>query len=170
MIQDLVIKLDENKQPLGDEVQSPPMLYVNMKAITPNAVLSDDKAIPEEVEQYGYGVFEWAWKPELPYTQTAEAIGVTRHEDGVFRPTFLVKNATPEEIETRSIQKAEEVRYTRNLELQRSDITQLPQATEEMKAHAAEWEAYRQALRDIPQQEGFPFNVQFPNKPHRLPI
>lgn len=28
-----------------------------------------------------------------------------------------------------------------------------------------EWGAYRQALRDIPQQEGFPFNIEFPIDP-----
>jgi len=27
------------------------------------------------------------------------------------------------------------------------------------------WSVYRQALRDIPTQEGFPFNVTFPDKP-----
>ncbi len=27
------------------------------------------------------------------------------------------------------------------------------------------WATYRQALRDVPQQEGFPFNVTFPDKP-----
>lgn len=27
------------------------------------------------------------------------------------------------------------------------------------------WATYRQALRDLPQQEGFPFNVKFPEKP-----
>lgn len=27
------------------------------------------------------------------------------------------------------------------------------------------WSAYRQALRDIPTQEGFPFHVTFPDKP-----
>lgn len=29
------------------------------------------------------------------------------------------------------------------------------------------WAAYRQALRDLPQQEGFPFDVQFPAAPER---
>lgn len=28
-----------------------------------------------------------------------------------------------------------------------------------------EWAKYRQALRDVPQQEGFPYNVEFPEKP-----
>lgn len=27
------------------------------------------------------------------------------------------------------------------------------------------WAKYRQALRDLPQQEGFPFNVEFPKSP-----
>ena len=30
------------------------------------------------------------------------------------------------------------------------------------------WATYRQALRDLPQQEGFPFNVTFPEKPQTL--
>ena len=28
-----------------------------------------------------------------------------------------------------------------------------------------DWSKYRQALRDLPQQEGFPFNVEFPKSP-----
>ena len=30
---------------------------------------------------------------------------------------------------------------------------------------AGEWATYRQALRDIPEQEGFPFNTVFPESP-----
>ena len=33
------------------------------------------------------------------------------------------------------------------------------------KIFSGEWAVYRQALRDIPQQEGFPFNVTFPVVP-----
>ena len=28
-----------------------------------------------------------------------------------------------------------------------------------------EWAEYRQALRDVPEQEGFPFNVTWPQEP-----
>jgi hypothetical protein len=165
MLQDLVIKLDENKQPLGNEVQSPPLLYANIKAITPNATLSDERAIPAEVEQHGYGVFEWAWAPEVAHTQTVESVGVTRHNDGIYRPTFNVRSATADEITERALQASAEVRSMRNRRLTNSDITQLPQATEQMKAKVVEWEEYRQALRDITAQEGFPFDVQWPTKP-----
>jgi hypothetical protein len=136
-----------------------------MQAITPNAVLSDERAIPEEVEQHGYGVFEWAWAPEVLPTQTAESVGVTRHSDGIFRPTFNVRAATQAELDAKYAQVAAEVRGRRNFKLKNSDITQLPQATEQMKAKSTEWQAYRQALRDISAQEGFPFDVQWPAKP-----
>ena len=32
---------------------------------------------------------------------------------------------------------------------------------------AGEWATYRQALRDISEQEGFPFNVAWPNSPDK---
>ena len=35
------------------------------------------------------------------------------------------------------------------------------------KIFSGEWAAYRQALRDIPQQDGFPFNITFPVAPDK---
>ena len=32
---------------------------------------------------------------------------------------------------------------------------------------SSSWAAYRQALRDLPQQEGFPFNITFPVAPDK---
>ena len=48
--------------------------------------------------------------------------------------------------------------------LQVSDWTQMPdsQLSAEKKA---EWASYRQALRDVPQQAGFPNNITWPTKP-----
>jgi len=57
---------------------------------------------------------------------------------------------------------AEKVRMQRNALLAETDWTQagdVPQATKDA------WASYRQALRDIPQQAGFPINVTFPTKP-----
>lgn len=54
------------------------------------------------------------------------------------------------------------IRQQRNALLASSDWTQaadVPQATKDL------WAAYRQALRDIPQQQGFPANVIWPQKP-----
>ena len=54
-----------------------------------------------------------------------------------------------------------QVRTDRNLLLAQSDWTQLGDAGVDKAA----WSEYRQALRDIPQQAGFPHEVDWPAKP-----
>lgn len=54
-----------------------------------------------------------------------------------------------------------EIRDQRNLLLAQSDWTQASDAPVDQAA----WRTYRQALRDIPSQEGFPTNVVWPTKP-----
>lgn len=54
-----------------------------------------------------------------------------------------------------------QVRSQRDFLLASSDWTQLADAP----VDAAAWAAYRQALRDIPQQAGFPDSVTWPNAP-----
>ena len=56
---------------------------------------------------------------------------------------------------------AAEVRAERNVKLTNSDWTQIIDAT----ANKAAWATYRQALRDIPTQIGFPDNVIWPTQP-----
>lgn len=57
--------------------------------------------------------------------------------------------------------KAQEVRGERNLLLMVSDWTQVADAP----VDKAEWATYRQELRDITAQEGFPDNVVWPTEP-----
>lgn len=54
------------------------------------------------------------------------------------------------------------IRDQRNNLLKESDWTQLPDIPESIKNS---WSNYRQQLRDIPQQPGFPQNVVWPEKP-----
>lgn len=58
-------------------------------------------------------------------------------------------------------QKAKEIRVQRNQLLVESDWTQVSDAPVDKQA----WATYRQELRDITTQEGFPFEVIFPVKP-----
>lgn len=53
------------------------------------------------------------------------------------------------------------VKTDRNLRLQASDWTQVADAP----VNKAAWVVYRQDLRDLPSQEGFPWNVTWPTKP-----
>ena len=59
---------------------------------------------------------------------------------------------------------AKEERKYRNGLLTDSDWTQLADAPI-TKAKIKEWATYRQALRDITKQPGFPFTVVYPTEP-----
>jgi len=59
-------------------------------------------------------------------------------------------------------QLAASVRGQRDRLLERTDWTQ---AVDIAKATQDKWAPYRQALRDVPQQAGFPFNVVWPQTP-----
>lgn len=58
-------------------------------------------------------------------------------------------------------EQATAVRATRTQKLSECDWTQLADAP----VDKAVWATYRQALRDVPTQAGFPWTVQWPDKP-----
>lgn len=58
-------------------------------------------------------------------------------------------------------------RQGRNIKLQETDWTQLPDVPE---ATQNAYTAYRQALRDVPAQEGFPNDIVWPVAPGRKRI
>jgi len=72
-----------------------------------------------------------------------------------------VTDSSAEEIAERTEAKAAEVRADRNQRLAACDWTQLPDSPADHEA----WAAYRQALRDIPEQEGFPWGINWPEEP-----
>jgi hypothetical protein len=61
-------------------------------------------------------------------------------------------------------QAASAIRAERNIKLSECDWTQLNDTPLDNTAKVA-WTTYRQALRDIPSQSGFPHNVVWPVKP-----
>ena len=54
-----------------------------------------------------------------------------------------------------------DIRNQRDLLLAESDWTQVPDAPVDQQT----WAEYRQALRDVPQQSGFPTDINWPTKP-----
>jgi hypothetical protein len=162
----LVIKLtsgDGNGVPVG-LVEFPPMLYTNLKELYPTVNFSE-KATPSETEPYWYGVFEWAYSPiDLPYNKSFDEAGLTKDADGIWKPTFIVRDATQEELKIRIDNQSEGQRFLRNKKLLLSDFFDLSDSPlSETKKE--EYKVYRQALRDITSQEGFPFNIQWPELP-----
>lgn len=84
-------------------------------------------------------------------------------EDGVIR------DATPEELaqaeKDRLESKKREIDELRNRRDQLLAATDWTQAKDIPDAVSSKYAAYRQALRDVPQQSGFPENIVWPVKP-----
>jgi hypothetical protein len=78
--------------------------------------------------------------------------------------TKIWRAYTAEEQAEIDTQKAPQVRRERNTKLTECDWTQLNDTPLD-NAAKIQWTAYRQALRDVPSQAGFPHNVVWPTKP-----
>lgn len=68
------------------------------------------------------------------------------------------------EYKNESAKLAEIIRQRRNQLLEKSDWTQLSDSPLTKDKKTA-WKTYRQALRDITKQDGFPLNIVFPQMP-----
>lgn len=75
--------------------------------------------------------------------------------------TWVIVDASPEEIQERTLKESEGLRLKRDNLLSECDWTQLPDS----QVDKAAWATYRQALRDVPQQPEFPWKVIWPTKP-----
>jgi len=114
------------------------------------------------------GITEWVLRGE----PTTEA----EFKEMFFKVTGADANGTAIEIKDHGIawatvaakrdeliaaQPMKELRAERNRKLAETDWTQTADAPVDQVA----WQDYRQALRDIPQQAGFPTDITWPTKP-----
>ena len=81
--------------------------------------------------------------------------------DGAWVILWDVVQKTAEELAEDDERQAESVRDSRNRMLAETDWTQL----EDAPIDRTVWATYRQALRDVPEQNEFPWEVTWPTKP-----
>ena len=106
------------------------------------------------------------------YSQFAglELVGSVWFTKYILGPVFVdnkEKTAAQQEAEYKAIkdsEKAEIIREERNRLLLACDWTQLMDSPLAQDKRLA-WESYRTALRNVPAQTGFPWNVTWPTKP-----
>ena len=82
----------------------------------------------------------------------------------ILGPVFTGDTAAADEAEYKARRDAEQaanVRNSRTEKLKDSDWTQIADST----ADKAVWATYRQALRDVPTQAGFPWTITWPESP-----
>lgn len=91
-----------------------------------------------------------------PVQQSAPTLVNGRWELG-----YTITEIDAGELQQRCDARAADARAERAAKLAASDWTQVADAP----VNKAAWAAYRQALRDITSQPGFPFNVSWPQEP-----
>jgi hypothetical protein len=91
----------------------------------------------------------------------------TRHEQPVYLNNqwvlgYDIIEYSDEEKNLKLFEFTQNIRERRNKLLAESDWTQLKDVQEPV---SSKWQIYRQGLRDLPSQDGFPFNITWPLKP-----
>jgi hypothetical protein len=116
----------------------------------------------DTVESLGYGIYDFSNTPDTGRYEKTVEVAPVRNEYGIWRQTFAVVPMTDQEKSTVDINIATLIRNQRNARLTACDWTQVADAPVDKAA----WAAYRQALRDLPDQPEFPLNIMWPEAPH----
>jgi len=98
------------------------------------------------------------------HEKCAELLPVFNEVDNRWVQSWAVSNLTAEELEQKDLAISTEVRSQRNALLAGCDWVVL-KATEEGSSVSSQWIAYRQGLRDISGQVGFPNDIVWPVAP-----
>ena len=119
-----------------------------------------DRTTDEVLEALGADVvFEGPQAQPTRY-QVAFRDGVEQM-DGKWFTKYSVADMDADAIAAKDAEQAKSVRNTRNQKLKDSDWTQVA----DTPVDKAVWATYRQALRDITSQAGFPWDIQWPTQP-----
>ena len=146
------------------KVSAYPYMVGDLRRDNPN--ISFPKHVPEGV-MAAFGMFPVGDEadPEYdPMTHRIDNGNLPVLKDGRWTLTKTVVALTAEQIASRDAAKAKEVRTQRDKLLAECDWIVIMH-TERGTNIPAEWELYRQALRDITGQAGFPHQIEWPAKP-----
>lgn len=115
----------------------------------------------ETMAEYGAMRVYFATPPVLSDTQfLVEDTPVFDVDAQRWTQVWQVRDMTTEEVTQRFDNAASAIRQQRDSKLAETDWTQLADSTVDKSA----WATYRQALRDIPTQSGFPWEVNWPTQ------
>ena len=116
---------------------------------------------PALVEELGLDpVFE-SPTPTTTRYQTAFKDGVEQDAQGRWLWKWSISEMSDEAKAAKDAEQAKNIRSDRDKRLSDTDWTQVADAP----VDKAVWATYRQALRDVPTQAGFPYDITWPSKP-----
>jgi hypothetical protein len=126
-----------------------------------NPQVSFPKNIPDDtLAEYSVYPLVATPMPSVDHTQNV-AEATPQQIDGVWTQVWAVTDASADEIAERTAAQASDMRQERNARLAACDWTQLADAP----VNSLAWANYRQALRDVTAQAGFPWSVEWPTQP-----
>jgi len=111
-------------------------------------------------EEWGYDVVFEGPQATVGRYQVAARQGV-EEINGKWYTKWVSVDIDDEAKTAKDAEQAKSVRADRNKRISDCDWTQVADSPVDKAA----WATYRQALRDIPQQAGFPWEVQWPDMP-----
>jgi hypothetical protein len=126
-----------------------------------------DTSFPQNIsvalhESFGVFKVDYEGAPEFdPLTHRIEHSSGPLLVDGKWMLTKTVVAKTQEQMDADAAGKSAQIRQERNAKLSETDWTQVADAPVDQAA----WAAYRQALRDVTAQAGFPWSVEWPTQP-----
>lgn len=142
-------------------VKQYPYNFAQLKAANTNVSFPSSVSDATMAEYGAMRVFN-ATQPVLTDTQVLEEDPpVFSTEDQRWTQVWRVRDMTAEEVTSRNDTQAAQVRTDRNALLSASDWTQVADAP----VDKAVWATYRQSLRDISAQAGFPWTIEWPVAP-----
>jgi hypothetical protein len=127
-----------------------------------NTAISFPAEIPNDTLAAN-GVYPVGYEPAPSYDPATQKLVISAQPSlvsGSWVLTKSIENKTAEQIANDIATEGEKVRITRNRRLADTDWYACSDVT-----MPTEMATYRQALRDVPAQEGFPYSVTWPTKP-----
>lgn len=143
----------------GDQVLECPLSLDTWRASHPNISIPSNPT-KQQLEEQSIVSVETSAEPQFDYRLNFASV-IKKGEDNKWYQHWESSPASEEQIQSRTAKQADSVRLMRNQRLSDCDWTQLPDAP----VNAESWSEYRQALRDIPSQEGFPWEIIWPVTP-----
>ena len=138
-----------------------PLSAADVRAAHPNTSFpADVVGFEASIAEMGYAIVQQVPEPAITYTQNFTE-GVPFAAGGTYQQKWLVSNASTKEVTERTAIQSTNICQERNRRLADCDWSQLPDTT----VDAAVWATYRQELRDMPAQTGFPWNITWPEAP-----
>jgi RNA polymerase subunit RPABC4/transcription elongation factor Spt4 len=145
---------------LDGSVAQYPYSFADLKRDNPNTSFPSNPS-PQLLAEFGMVTVVVTGQPEHDHTKNCTE-ATPEYVVDQWQQVWVVTDATEEEVAARTEAKANDVRNERNVLLAASDWTQLDDSPQGDKLA---WAVYRQALRDIPDQAGFPWNINWPETP-----